>query len=149
MRAAKGHPNKIGKRTKRNVAVTAATAGRQGRMQRLCFGQVLLQCAGVAPASAGGGGNGTSLVATHHAGRNGSAPNRCPYSAAAAGGLVATGEQWSGNANPPRVDVVEDNNVGGCGDGGGNNDSNCPDNDSNGSIQEDDRGSNYKTDLLG
>jgi hypothetical protein len=49
--------------------------------------------------------------------------------------------------------VVGDDNAGGHnrhvgGNGSGKDDANCMDNDSNGSIHEDDRGSDYETDLL-
>ncbi len=99
------------------------------------------------------GGNGMSLVVTHHAGRNGSAPDHRPHSAAAAGGPVAMAERLSGNGDPPGVNAVRDDNAGGRdphkgGDSGSDDDADCLDNDSNGSIQEDDRGSDYETDLL-
>jgi hypothetical protein len=98
---------------------------------------------GQRPPSVGGGGDGAPLFAMHHAGRNGSAPDRHSSSAAAAGGTVAMAERQSGDADLPGVNAVVYNDVGehDCckGDNGGGNDisANCSDNDSNGSIQED------------
>ena len=98
----------------------------------------------------GGGDDGGSSFVTHHAGRNGSTPDHRPSSAAVVGGPVVTAERRSGNADPPGLNAVGDDNAGGCdhrkgGNGDGDNDNaDCPDNDSNNSIQENGRGHDCK-----